>query len=217
LVDMPHFGFEGSLRRGMLSMFGREDFRIAREAHYERFLGQVSCVAHSRSVNLLPLHIDVYQFAPTAARRCWTLITGGMSDFRQPALEGPPPGIAPRAELLMYVKQVQGWMPSLLKALAEMPFERATCLHWAHTMPNGQPITEGANELTGFFFCPPICETEKFEDFSIDGDRVAFLMVVPITDAERVYCIEHGSAALGKLMEDTRFNFVVDEKRASLV
>jgi hypothetical protein len=169
------------------------------------------------SVRLLPLHIDVYQFAPTAARPCWTLITGGMSDFRQPALENPPPGIAPRVELLMYVKQVQGWMRSLLKGLAEMPFERATRLHWAHTVPSSQPITDGASELTGFFFCPPICETQEFEDFSLDGDRVAFLMVVPITDAERVYAIEHGSAALGKLMEDSRFNFVVDVKRVSLV
>jgi hypothetical protein len=200
-----------------MPVFGRDDFRVAREAHYEQFLGPVSCVAHSMSVKLLPLHIDVYQFAPTAARPCWTLITGGMSDFRQPAFEAPPPGIAPRVELLMYVKQVQGWMPSLLKGLAEMPFERATCLHWAHTVPKGLPMTEGANELTGFFFCPPICETQKFEDFSLDGDRVAFLMVVPITDAERVYAIEHGSAALGKLMEDSRFNFVVDVKRVSLV
>lgn len=200
-----------------MPMFEREDLRLAREAHYERFLGPVSSVAHSMSVKLLPLHIDVYQFAPTAARPCWTLITSGMSDFRQPALEHPPPGIPPRAELLMYVKHVQAWMPSLLNGLAEMPFERATCLHWAHTVPNGQPITERANKLTGYFFCPPICETEKFEDFSLDSDRVAFLMVVPITDAERVYAIEHGSAALGKLMEDSRFSFVVDEWRASLV
>jgi hypothetical protein len=198
-------------------MFMREDFRVAREAHYERFLGSVSRVSHSQSVKLLPLHIDVYQFAPSAARPYWTLITGGMSDFRQPALEDQPPGIAPRAELLMYVKHVQSWMPSLLKGLAEMPFERATWLHWAHTVPSGQPITEGASALTGFFLCPPICETEKFEDFSLDGDRVAFLMVVPITDAERVYAIERGSAALGKLMEDSGFNFVVDVKRVSLV
>jgi hypothetical protein len=200
-----------------MPILGREDFRVTRESHYERFLGPVGRVAHSMSVKLLPLHIDVYQFAPTTARPCWTLITGGMSDFRQPALEAPPPGIAPRAELLMYVKQVQDWMPAMLKGLAEMPFERATCLHWAHTVPNGQPITEGANGLTGFFFCPPICETEKFEDFGLDGDRVAFLMVVPITDAERLYAIEHGSPALGKLMEDSRFNFVVDVRRASLV
>jgi hypothetical protein len=200
-----------------MPIFRREDFRLAREAHYEQFLGPVSFVAQSISVKLLPLHIDVYQFAPTTARPCWTLITGGMSDFRQPALDDPPPGIAPRVELLMYVKQVQRWMPSLLKGLAEMPFERASCLHWARTVPNGRPITEEASELTGFFFCPPICEPQKFEDFSLDEDRVAFLMVVPITDAERVYAIEHGSAALGKLMEDSRFNFVVDVKRVSLV
>ena len=49
-------------------MFGRDDFRIARETHYERFLGPVSSVAHSMSLDLLPLHIDVYE--PQARPRC---------------------------------------------------------------------------------------------------------------------------------------------------
>ena len=200
----------------MFQMFGRDDFRIARETHYERFLGPVSSVAHSMSVDLLPLHIDVYQFAPGGARPCWTLVTGGMSDFRQPTLEEAPPGIAPRAELLMYVREPQGWMPSLLKGLAEMPFQRATCLHWGHTVPNGEPIIDDS-EFTSFIFVPPSCETEEFEDFSVDGDHVAFLMVVPITEAERAYAIEHGSAALGKLMEDSKFNFIIDDKRKPLV
>ncbi len=98
-----------------------------------------------------------------------------------------------------------------------MPFERATCLHLGHTVPNGQPITDKATELTSFLFCPPSCEPEEFEDFSLDGDRVAFLMVVPITEAERAYAIEHSSAALAKIMEDTNFDFIFNERRKSLV
>jgi len=42
-------------------------------------------------------------------------------------------------------------------------------------------------------------------------------MVVPITEAERAYAIEHGSAALGKLMEESKFNFIIDDKRKPLV
>lgn len=49
-------------------MFGREDFRIAREAHYKRFLGEIDSVAHSMSVDLLPVHVDVYQLPPTGDR-----------------------------------------------------------------------------------------------------------------------------------------------------
>ena len=198
-------------------MLGREDFRIAREAHYERCFGQIDSVAHSLSVDFLPLHINVYRFSPTAGRPCWTLITGGMSDFRQPALEKPPTSVAPRAELFMYARQLEDWMPSALKGLAEMPFERTTALHWGHTVPNGQPFNDEASEFTSLFFCPPSCEAEEFEEFNLDGDRVAFLMLVPITEAERAYAIEHGSPALARLMEDANLDFIFDATRTSLV
>jgi hypothetical protein len=51
------------------------------------------------TIDLLPAHIDVYQFGTITGCPCWTLITGGTSDFCPPALEEPPPGIAPRAAL----------------------------------------------------------------------------------------------------------------------
>ena len=198
-------------------MFGREDFRIAREAHYKRFLGEIDSVAHSMSVDLLPVHVDVYQLPPTGDRPYWTLITGGMSDFRQPALEKPPAGIVPRSELFIYARQLENWMPSVLQGLAEMPFERASALYWGHTVPNGQPITDAAEHLTSFFFLPPCCEIEDFQALSLDGDGVAFLMVVTITEAERAYAIEHGSAALGQCMEDADLDFIFDATPKSLV
>ena len=52
---------------------------------------------------------------------------------------------------------------------------------------------------------------------SLDGDGVAFLMVVPITEAERAYAIEHGSAALGQCMEDADLDFIFDATPKSLV
>lgn len=198
-------------------MFGREDFRIAREAHYKRFFGEIDSVVHSMSVDLLPVHVDIYQSPPTGDRRYWTLITGGMSDVRQPALAKPPAGVAPRSELFLYARQLEDWMPAVLKGLAEMPFERATALHWGHTVPNGSPITDTAGHFTSFFFLPPCCEAEAFQALRLDGDQVAFLMLVPITEAERVYAIEHGSAALGQRMDDANLDFIFDVTRNSLV
>jgi len=198
-------------------MFGREDFRTAREAHYEHFFGPVHAVGHSMSVDLLPMHIDVYQFAPTPTRSFWTLITGGMSDFRQPALAEANNKISPLAEIIMYAHQPKDWMLAVLKGLAEMPLRNATFLHWGHTVPNGQPMTHEPSQLTSFFFLPPVLEAQGFERLTLATDRVDFLMLVPITEAERAYAIEHGAAALGQLMEDNGFDFIVDEKRMSLL
>ena len=197
-------------------LFSVEEFRTAREAHYQRLFGPLTeDVAHS--TDLQSVHVDIYQFAPTAAHPFWILITGGMSDLRQPALEEPRKPIAPRAELMMYVRQPKPWMFSVLKGLAEMPFKFGSFLHWGHTVPNGMPMTADPSELTSFFFVRPAAELAELSDLSIGGDRVDFLMLVPITEAERAYAREHGSAALSKLMDDCGFELIVDEKRKSLV
>ena len=39
--------------------------------------------------------------------------------------------------------------------------------------------------LTSYFFLPPYFEPEGFADLEIDGDRVDFLWMIPITEAER--------------------------------
>src|SRR5262249_1443925 len=98
-----------------------------------------------------------------------------------------------------------------------MPLRNATFLHWGHTVPNGQPMTHEPSQLTSFFFLPPVLEAQGFERLTLATDRVDFLMLVPITEAERAYAIEHGAAALGQLMEDTALHFTVDEKRFSLL
>jgi len=89
------------------------------------------------STDVKTVHIDIYQFEPTPERSFWTLITSGMSNARQIDPEDCGNGMAPRAEILMYAVQPQGWMFSVLKGLAEMPFDQNTCLHWGHTVHNG--------------------------------------------------------------------------------
>ena len=126
-------------------------------------------------------------------------------------------GVAPRTELIMYAQQPQGWMFSVLKGLAEMPFEYATCLHWGHTVPNGMPMTAKPSELTSFFFVPTRDEPPELAKLSIGRDRGDFLVLVPITESERAYAREHSSAALVTLMDGSGFRLAVDEGRNSLV
>src|SRR5688572_3354144 len=123
----------------------------ARERHYERFFGSLNqSVIHSTDVK--PVHIDIYQFAPTDERLYWTLITGGMSNERQIEPEDCAEHMSPRAEILMYVRGPRQWMFNVLKGLAQLPFEKNTSLHWWHTVPNGMPMTAKPSLLTSFFF-----------------------------------------------------------------
>jgi hypothetical protein len=193
-----------------------EGFLEGREGHYQRFFGPLDQpVMHSTDSK--PVHIDVYQFAPTSDRPYWTLITGGMSDERQIEPSDCAEHMSSRAEILMYVPAPQDWMFSVLKGLAEMPWNDDTYLHWWHTVPNGMPMTSKPSALTSFFFLPPYFEAEGFTDFHLEGEKVDFLWMVPITEAEREYAIEHGSQELESVFQRTGLSPVLNEHRASLV
>lgn len=188
----------------------------ARERHYERFFGPMTQkIWHSTDIK--PVHVDMYQFEPTKDREYWTLITSGMSNVRQLKPEDCAEHMSPRAEILMYVQKPQNWMFNVLKGLAEMPFEDNTYLHWWHTVPNGMPMTSTPSLLTSYFFLPPYFEPKGFTDLVLDGDRVDFLWMIPITEAERQYAMQHGSQALEKKFEEVNLSPFVDESRKSLV
>ncbi len=189
---------------------------LHREAHYKRFFGSLDePIVHSADIK--PVHVDIYQFRPTGLRPFWTLITGGMSDRSQLLPPDSTKNVAKRAEILMYASKPEKWMHSVLKGLAEMPFEDDTYVHWHHTVPNGMPMTAGPSLLTSFFFLPPYFEAEDFDTLKIEGDPVQILMLLPITEAEREYAVAHGSQALEDLMSESEFDPVVDESRRSLI
>lgn len=190
-----------------------EEFMRDREKHYERFFGPLpESVLHSTDT-VIP-HVDIYQFPPHENRPYWTLITGGMSDLRQPGIAD---GLSPRAEILTYAQEPRPWMFDVLKGLAEMPFGYDTYLHWWHTVPNGMPMTAKASKLTNFFFLPPYFEDAEFDTLRIDGDDVDILWMIPITDAELQFKLEHGADALEQLFESKGLNRIIDESRKSLV
>ena len=193
-----------------------EGFLEAREEHYQQFFGPLTeDVVHSTDIK--PVHIDSYQFAPTADRPHWTLITSGMSDYRQIEPEECKEGTSTRAEILMYAAEPESWMFNTLKGLAEMPFDENRLLHWWHTVPNGMPMTAKPSLLTSFFFLPPYFEPEGFTELYLDGDRVDFLWLIPITEAERQFAVKNGSVALEKRFAKANLPLAVNESRKSIV
>jgi hypothetical protein len=192
------------------------NYTKAREAHYEKFLGPITQPLMHSSDQKQP-HIDIYQFEPTADRPYWVLITGGMSDLRQHIPSKFAGKVAPRAEILLHAAEPKPWMFNVLKGLAEMPFDDETFLHWWHTVPNGKPMTAEPSELTNFLFLPPYYEGADFVTLHLDGDRVDFLWMVPITDGELSYKLKYGVEALETLFEEAHMSLVIDEKRSSLV
>lgn len=191
-----------------------DTFLLPREEHYQRFFGSITQdIMHSTDAK--QVHVDIYQFEPTQDRPFWTLITSGMSNQRQPELEDSDNLL--RTEIVLYAARPQDWMFSVMKGLAEMPFDDNTNLHWGHTVPNGQPMTAQSSHLTSFFFVPPFFEPLEFNELKLDGDKVNFLWMIPITEAERTYAIEHGSDKLYKKFEDGDVSIVVNEKRESLL
>ena len=189
----------------------------AREAHYTKYFGPLDRLVH-HSTDVKPVHIDVYQFAPYKDREHWTLITGGMSDARMPLPDSAGSHITGYSEIFIYVRGPANWMISVLKGLAEMPFVDQTYLHWFHTVPNGKPMTVQPSLLTSFLLLPPYYEERPFSDgFVIDGHEVQPLMLIPITEAEREFAIEHGVEALEERFDAAEFAPVVDEERQSVV
>jgi hypothetical protein len=184
-----------------------------REEHYERFFGPMEDAVMD-STDFKTPHIDIYQFSPRGDREFWTLVTGGMSDLRQPRI---PEGMHPRAELFLYASQPEPWMFDVLKGLAEMPFDDDTYIHWWHTVPNGKPMTAKPSLLTNFFFLPPKMEEPAFNTLAIDGDPVDMLWMVPITDSERTFKVAHDGYALEDLFDEQQLSPIINESRSSLV
>lgn len=186
-----------------------------REAHYVRFLGPLDQkVMHSTDIK--PVHVDIYTFAPTKERPFFTLITGGMSDIRQ-NIPADWQHISPRAEIMLYAQQPQGWMYNVLKGMAEMPSDDDTFLSYRHTVPNGQPMTATPSLLTSYFFIHPILEADNFTPMVVDGDKVDILLLIPITEKERHFSVSHGSSALLELFGEKGLDPVIDEQRVCLI
>lgn len=69
---------------------------------------------------------------------------------------------------------------------------------------------------TSHLFLPPYFELEGFADLKLAGDKVDFIWMIPITEAEREFAMEHGSRAQEQRFEEADMSPVLDESRRSI-
>ncbi len=186
-----------------------------RERYLEsRFGPMLDLVAHSTDKQ--PVHVDMYIRKPNPACAHWTIITSGMSDEPMNIPATAKGILAPRCELIMYANKPKPWMFIVLKAMAEFVTRQKTYLYWYHTWtPNGA-LTGTASQLTGCLLLPPHLDESSQNDLQIDGDRVEFLWVLPITESERDYAVQNGSEALEEALMTSGLDLLDYEGRDSV-
>src|SRR3990172_5603140 len=192
------------------------DLRTHREAIYEQLFGKITVVSHE--LLLKDPHIDVYTFAPGFADRpCYTLVTGGMSDFAMKDASG----VDLRSELILYVDEPKPLYVNLLRYLAHIPHDQKTWFWHGSTMTNGDPpeslFEASALDTILFLYTVVSPDSKLWEHLVIEGRPAGFLWVVPITGPEREFVREHGVDELMEIFEEREHPVVLDERRKSYV
>lgn len=206
--------------------------RDAVEAHLERHLGECDLVLHEIVSDLV--HVDVYLWEPTAARRWYTLATDGMSDLpmRLPR-EAVEAGVAARAELVLCLPPDwpvptergsttpwtdESYFPvSWLKQLARLPHEYGSWLGFGHTVPNGDPAAPFATgtALCGWVLLPPLTLPSAASEVELDGGRVDLFGIVALHQDEMDHKLAHGVDALFDGFERHGVSELLDVDRPS--
>ncbi len=163
--------------------------------------------------------VAVYVFARDLGEGTfYTLTTGGMSDARMHLPPDLPEGIPPRAELLLYVRELREDYVSLLRWLARFPFRDETWLGFGHTVALAEPPFPGS-ALRHLLLLTSVVspDRELSQRLIVKDEPVEFLWVVPITEEERDHKIEHGVHALLDLFETHSHPWILDLSRSSYV
>jgi hypothetical protein len=168
--------------------------------------------------------IDVYAFRPGEdgrgkKRDFYTLVTSGMSAERMRVPKGTP---FRRAELILYVAEPTDHHVGLLRWLARLPLVQETTWYgFGTTMTNGNPPRPifDDSDLSCFLFLEPVVGRDKavHEKLEVDGDPVALLWVVPITEAECQFILDREPSDFLDLLDRKKHPFVLDEGRPSYV
>ncbi|TKG87413.1 suppressor of fused domain protein [Puteibacter caeruleilacunae] len=142
-------------------------------------------------------------FEPYGKRNYWIYATNGMSNKDDEKLE-----------IHLFCKEPDDSHVELLTIVAYYHLNVAN-VGLNHTVNFGRPWLPGSKCTYGLISLPyldgPNLEYEK-----IDGDPVRFLWLVPITEAEKNYKVDHGIGALEGKFESKKFNYL-DSMRESVV
>src|SRR5262245_53972354 len=194
----------------------------ARENVYPKFFGSNWTVDREEDPD--GPAIDVYVFEPGEdgrgkERDFYTLVTGGMSDKR---MRVPKEVEFRRAELVLYVEKPTDEQIGLLRWLARLPLvQEGTWYSPGTTMTNGNPPRPifDDSDLCCYLFLEPVVgrDNKLHEKLDVDGDPVALLWVVPITEAECQYILDRSPDDFLDLLDRKKHPFVLDEGRRSYV
>jgi len=73
------------------------------------------------------------------------------------------------------------------------------------------------SRFSSCLFLPPCLENPPLSELQIEGDKVDFLWVVPITERERDYAVRCGGEALEQVLFAAPADFSIDGGRESVV
>ena len=94
--------------------------------------------------------------------------------------------------------------------MAWLPLFDEFLLDRHQTIAREWPAVKGTPWKNAFFLAPLLSPHREFA-VEIEGDEVAFLLHVPISDAERAYRKTHGVVGLIDRMQEVELPWVFDE------
>lgn len=187
---------------------------MRREKHYKKYLGEFSRVMHTIAQEKKPF-IDIYEIPPQKGRYFWTYITGGMSDIAQNVNIGSN-SINPYSELIIYTSEKSIWARKVLYNLAYHPFLNNSYVQYSSTVEFDFPFVEEA-EMKNALLLDTKVEERGFMDFELDGKKINFLRVLPLSDKELEFKNKNGMSALLNKFSESQVDFVVDIMRKSVI
>jgi len=188
---------------------------LNRQKHYRKFIGEFSRVLHTIAEDKKPF-IDIYEIPPQKGRYFWTYITGGMSDISQNTNVDTGVKSTAHTELVIYTNEKSVWARKVLYNLAYFPFLNNTYIHYSSTAEFDFSLIEGS-EMKNAIILDSQAEEKGFFDFELEGKKVNFLRVQPISDSELRYKNANGLSAFLNLLTEKQVDFVVDIMRKPVI
>ena len=179
----------------LMSFMHEDPDRREREELYAEIMGPIATVLHG--LDGKEPHVDVYRIEPQGERDMFTYITGGMSTWVQPGLEGQDMG---RIELVFYSRQHLPVFGDLLMRLSRLPSDTATPLEPYDCMPIGEFAEQmiGTSRFTALWFPPMTAKLDRplIGRLTTQGEKVFPLLVMPLLPEEYAFQQQHGNPAL---------------------
>ena len=169
--------------------------------HIEKYFGKATTVVHEFFSE--DIHVDVSIIPPHEEHNYYTLVTTGMGAFSMKIpSEYQEDGLPSWIELMMCLppewnpeskESQENWPVELLRYLARFPIIESTWLGYGHSIQNGTPYADNTLlagcVLLGVQDAPEGAAVCKLSD----GSWVGFYQVIPLTENELEYKIQHST------------------------